>query len=270
MILKILKKLKGGLVEACRIAPLLRFNIIRAMKLTFFGSFYKNDLFEAQFKNLGFVFRWKDFYMVNEVLVQNEYFHVLRLLKGIERPLIIDLGANIGTFSIYLLKYFPQSKVYSYEASAETFSILNMNKNMNTALDWSVFHAAVWKEDGVISFETKEFSGGSSINSQGNEIVPAVQLSTILEKVAEKRIVNLLKIDIEGAEEAVLLSQARNLLSCVENLVIELHPMLCNTNVVVDLLKENFDYLYEVSGRMSSKPLLVATRQKTNLPFFQQ
>ncbi len=268
MIVNTLKKIKGGIVEACRISPLLGFNFISALKLTFLGSFYKEELFEAKFGNLDFVFRWKDFYMVNEVLVQSEYLRVLGFIKGIEAPLILDLGANIGTFSMYFLKHFPKSKIYAYEASAETFSILQKNKGKNKDSDWSVFQAAVWKDDGFISFETKEFSGGSRINSEGSETVPAVKLLTILEKISDEKMIDLLKIDVEGAEEAVLLSCDNHLFSRIQNLVIELHPMVCNTTAVVNLLRENFDYIYEIPDRKSSKPLLIATRQKSNLPLF--
>jgi FkbM family methyltransferase len=227
-------------------------------------------LYEAKFGDLRFIFRWKDFFMVDEVLVQNEYAYVLNLIKGGDKPLILDLGANIGTFSLYLLRNLPSARIYAYEASGDTFSILNMNKHKNFLLDWNVFQSAVWKEDGFISFETREFSGSSCISSEGRETVPSVSFATVLKQIPNDQNIDLIKIDVEGAEEAVLLHHSRDVFLRIKNLVIELHPKVCDTDAVIHLLRENFEYLYEMPGRKSSKPLLIATRRAINLPLFQQ
>ena len=81
-------------------------------------------------------------------------------------------------------------------------------------------------------------------------------LEALLEKTAPGGgVADLVKIDIEGSEEALLCVRP-NLLKRVKALVIEQHPGLCDIKRVDATLKTHFDCIEEIGGRRSSKPLL--------------
>ncbi|MES2729054.1 MAG: FkbM family methyltransferase [Pseudomonadota bacterium] len=263
---KLLQTLKGRLVLLLK-GYRYTCSVREAYRLAFLGPKYPDYQFQSHFNDLRYIFRWRDYYMVNEVLDQAEYAPAKDLLKGSKSPFILDLGSNIGTFSLYFFHHFPQARIHAYEASAATYAVLNQNKDMNPQLDWHIFHAAAWKEDGAISFENKAFSGGSFVSPNGKETVPALSLTTILASVPADSQVDLLKIDIEGAEEATLIGRDQEL-SRIKTLVIELHPHLCNTVAIAKMLRAHFGYLYALPNRQSSKPLLIASRQPLTYPLY--
>jgi FkbM family methyltransferase len=44
-----------------------------------------------------------------------------------ENPVIIDVGANIGLFSIYMKQKYPASQIIAFEPAVETFEVLKQN-----------------------------------------------------------------------------------------------------------------------------------------------
>jgi hypothetical protein len=74
-----------------------------------------------------------------------------------------------------------------------------------------------------------------------------------------------MKMDIEGAEEAVLCGSETALRS-VDRLVVEVHPQLCDQDWVIAVLRSTYDFLYRIPGRRSAKPLLLASHQPYPFP----
>ena len=95
--------------------------------------------------------------------------------------------------------------------------------------------------------------------------MPAITLDALCSTYIHRPTVSLVKMDIEGAEEIVLQSSTRSL-GRIENLVVEVHPEYCDQDHVVWLLRSSFGHLYQVADRLSSKPILVASRHRQSLP----
>jgi FkbM family methyltransferase len=210
-----------------------------------------------------------DWCAVEEVLLDGEYDFVAGLFDGTAPASIVDLGANIGTFSARCLSLWPDASVVAVEAARDTYELLERNRRRNPARDWTALQGAVWSEDGFVSFAAAAQSTGSriAIDGEGTARVPAVRLHTILARHA-RGTVDLLKMDIEGAEEAVL-TDAEASLARVRTLVVEVHPQRCDHDRVVSLLREHYAHLAYVPGRRSSKPLLVASRAPVALPAYE-
>ena len=81
----------------------------------------------GKYRGFFFAFRGHDLSALKEVLIDDEYHFATPLLKDKKAPVIIDIGAHIGTFAIWCLSINPTSKILSIEADPETFSILNGN-----------------------------------------------------------------------------------------------------------------------------------------------
>jgi FkbM family methyltransferase len=210
--------------------------------------------------------RPRDWCAVEEVLLDGEYDFVARLFADRPPGTVLDLGANVGAFSARCLSLWPGARVLAAEAAADTFALLERNRARNPACDWRVVQAALWNEDGSVVFAAAAQSTGSTVARAGEqgERVPALRLATLLDRSAMGT-VDLLKMDIEGAEEAVLLDEPA-LLDRVGTVIVEVHPQRCDHDRVVALLRERFTTLAFVPGRRSSKPLLVAARRSLPLP----
>jgi FkbM family methyltransferase len=153
-----------------------------------------------------------------------------------DRPLIIDCGSNIGISVLYYKKLYPGSTVIAYEPDKKNFQLLSKNISDNNLQQVRLHEAAVWVENGEISFASNA-AEGSSITMANEErnvvIVPAVRLADILNKYEK---IDFLKLDIEGAEDKVV-ADCGSLLSRIENLFLEYHGTIHETEKLTIILK---------------------------------
>lgn len=161
-------------------------------------------------------------------------------------PRILDCGANIGLASLYFKRLYPAARITAYEADPAIHEILADNLSRNRAEDVETIQAAVWKENGSIRFACEGADSGAvaevTTNTQAQQReVPAIRLRDLLE--AEP--VDLLKLDIEGAERAVL-ADCAGALGNVRAILMELHdfdPRQRNLPFVLELIeREGFHY----------------------------
>lgn len=215
--------------------------------------------------------RPKDWWAVEEMLYQCEYDFILPLLATRQPPMVLDVGANIGMFAIAAIRLNSSCKVLSVEPSQDTYELLEGNCKLNNSAHWRTHRAALWKEDGQIAFENRAYStssriaAGPSISTE-YEQVPCLSLASLL-KMVECKEIDLLKLDIEGAEEAALTGQ-ETLLRKVAALIVEVHPPASSLESIVAILRGVYRHVYTVLGRKSSKPLLLGSNQAMDLPEF--
>ena len=101
---------------------------------------------------------------------------------------------------------------------------------------------------------------GHRLSADGDITVPTTDLAHLVDRQsAEGGMIDLLKVDIEGAEEDFLCTKPE-FLERVRVLVVELHPKSCNTARVLETLQRSFKTVEEIPGRFSSKPLLLCYR----------
>jgi len=213
---------------------------------------------------LPFYARYRDWVALEEIALHEEYGVVGTLLRGKQTPRVLDLGAHIGLFSLFVLRGFPSAIVHSVEASPGTYDILRLNNELNRGSAWQVHWAAMWNRDGEVSFADAETATTGhhvemSATTAPQSRVPALSLATLMRERVRSHL-DLLKVDIEGAEEAVLCEDPA-LLQSVGAVVAELHPERCNLQRVLDVLREAYQFVYAIRGRSSAKPLVVASRE---------
>jgi FkbM family methyltransferase len=220
----------------------------------------------AQFcyKGRTFFARPKDWPAIKSVLLEREYVFMNNMFKKDMQVSIIDIGANIGTFSLYMLSLYPRATIYSFEPSGETFCQLRTNMLLNSNSDWHVFQYALWKEAGYVGFENRAYSTSSAIETgkSANETIPAMNLEGIF-SVCKRASVDLMKMDIEGAEEAVICG-SRECLKKVKNLIVELHTDKCGRGAAFGVLKDVYKYVDIIPNPAKKKPLIFASNEKLN------
>ena len=157
----------------------------------------------------------------------SEFLHTYREIYGNgiyelrlrDSPFIIDCGANIGIGTIYLKQRHPGAAILAFEPDETNFALLERNIRDAGFKDIELRKEAVWKEDGTIDF-SPDSNMGSRIEESGSGTrkVKAVRLRNVID-----REVDFLKLDIEGAEYAVLPAVGEIVARFRPRLVFELH-----------------------------------------------
>jgi len=165
-----------------------------------------------------------DLYILGEVFGEEVY--APRLSFDGEPGLVVDLGANIGSFSVWAARRWPAANILAVEMEGENFSLLKENIELN-ALNGRVaaVQAAVWDSPGHVRIKRDRLNAGghsASSDADGDE-VRAVTLGTLLQTV-EGRIIDILKMDIEGTEAGLFTEQNAKIFSRVGYLTVEVHP----------------------------------------------
>lgn len=185
-----------------------------------------------------------DILTCKQVLLDQEYAFGYK----ISPKLIVDAGANIGLTSVYFSNRFTDTKIIAIEPDIANYNLLK--RNTESYENIVPIRAALWNKNTMISlvdpglgswgFQTQE-SDIDSINKKGE--VEAITLSKIIEDHNIDHI-DLLKVDIEGAEKEVF-SQSEDWIGKVKTIVVELHDRFkpgCSDTVFNSTKEFKFKY----------------------------
>lgn len=138
----------------------------------------------------------------------------LRPLIG-DRAVCIDVGANIGLYSLAMSVLAPNGHIYAFEPSKNAFEYLQANLAQNAVTNVSVSPLALGSSDHAVRFhDIPFFTAGSFTVDEScfltSEILGSTYFEadcTTLDEFVEKEgigQVDLVKIDVEGGEMAVI------------------------------------------------------------------
>ncbi|MDT3396245.1 FkbM family methyltransferase [Streptomyces sp. B1866] len=148
-----------------------------------------------------------------------------------DAPFIVDVGANIGLFSIFMRRRYPRARVIAFEPAPETLDALRRNLALHGVEGVTIYpHGLAAEPAAAVPFTYyPDLPGNSTLHPEEkafqkvvmterfgaeevaryftpDEItVPVERLSHVLaEHHADEPVIDLLKIDVEGAELDVL------------------------------------------------------------------
>ncbi|KAM0186526.1 hypothetical protein ACHAPI_011655 [Fusarium lateritium] len=168
-------------------------------------------------------------------------------VKLSEKPLIIDAGANIGLFTLFAKKNYPEAQVLAFEPAPENVGIMNQNIKLHGLTDVSLYDCALGSKNETknLTFfpntpsnatlcndEKKEWLGfiAEKVSSEiadrmghgAHETPVSVRrLSDFLRHRKDLIKVDLLKIDVEGGELDVIDGIDDEHLLLIQNIVME-------------------------------------------------
>jgi len=161
-------------------------------------------------------------------------------------PRILDCGANVGLASLFYKRRYPAARITAFEADPALFDILTTNVRANGAASVETRHAALWTSTGTVTFHCEGSDSGMVGTRPGAvdgraRTVPSLRLRDVLNEAP----VDLLKLDIEGAEAGVL-ADCEPALHRVNAIVMDLHefdPAARQSPRVLELLtRAGFSY----------------------------
>jgi FkbM family methyltransferase len=169
----------------------------------------------------------RDWDVIHELLFAGSYSRALQFLKAQSgSPVVIDLGANIGLFSLLAARANESARVIAFEPGPPNQKIFQINQLANSKLSerielkpFAVGGAARSTE----WFFDEHNPGGSGLYSVGGRRYP-VEVSTFTDVVRSLgKQIALLKIDIEGAEYEIMAQTPPEIWRCVDAVSLELH-----------------------------------------------
>ena len=147
--------------------------------------------------------------------------HTFVRFRG-DAPTVIDCGANEGSFSKQILARWPEAKVDAVEASPRLAANLS-------ALPFAKLHcAALSGAAGFVEFHLNGNSEASSIEGRLSGHLETVRVAAVSlpSVIAGKERINLIKLDVEGAEIQALNATPDNRFDAIDQLSIEFHEFM--------------------------------------------
>lgn len=200
----------------------------------------------------------------NEIMVSQEYFQ--KGLSVLGARCVIDIGANVGIFTMAVKLKAPTATVYAFEPIPDTFHVLEQNVGLIGGSDIHLFNVAIGSQDHVEkTFTFFPFMPGNStaipalkdeqksVMDQifGKELsdfynqteTRVVQVRTLSSVIREQGIssVDFLKIDVEGSEILVLEGIEEIHWPIFKQVAVETHNAQLRTQVSEILVQHGFE-----------------------------
>ena len=181
----------------------------------------------------------EDEVVLKETFDDNIFYRDLPYVKFNHQPVIVDIGAHIGTFAIQTASKYPNALVYAFEASEETFSLLDRNIRENAlAGRVTAINKAVSSKDGQVTLYHNLVEGnwGHTIAkdiSNSSETVASTTLSSFMSDTGLESI-DLIKFNCEGAEFEIIYHTGPALLARIKCAIVLYHCDLVPENYKVD------------------------------------
>jgi FkbM family methyltransferase len=179
-------------------------------------------------------------------------------------PFIVDGGSNIGMSVLFFKALYPGAHVLAFEPAARAHAVLVRNVEVNSLSGVEIHHAALGGDAGDVPFFEDPDDPATFRMSTRPERIPGRATSVSQLRLSEflTREVDLLKLDVEGAEDAVLGDLIESeALARVDQVIAEYHHQLDPLDPARDsvdrflgsLRQHGFTYRVSAAERVSER-----------------
>lgn len=198
--------------------------------------FLRNNKFENQItkakvnfnKKTYDMYVFKDSDIVSNIILKSKFWEgycTLKILEALnyytnktnlknKELYILDIGGNVGWYSFYLGKY--GYNIMSFEPRERNFYILRKNYCLNKDVNITIINKGLYTSEKTCDYYEQMGNKGNGmvICNQRNDVLRSFQkrsvviltkLRNFIEFLSKKHVA-FIKIDVEGAEEAAILS----------------------------------------------------------------
>jgi len=188
---------------------------------------------------------------INEVVViMSGLEYPPKYLKIPENGIAIDIGAGIGDSTIYIdsLNRSRNFSGFAFEPFTDNFQLLKKNCQNNNVGQFELINAAVSDHSGKVKIDTNREVDKVAICNNKGTAVPSHKLSLFCQSRSIKEI-DLLKMDVEGAEYQILESDYSFFRRAVKTFLLEYHYIsdTLNGNWVYEKVRNDFiiEYIHK-------------------------
>ena len=200
--------------------------VARLFSLRKGGSKYRLGKLDSKGLHYPLYFRYNssDACVFSQIFILNEYSGI----RITHADLIIDCGANVGYSSAYFLSRFPDASVIAIEPDPRNFELLRMNLG-SYGDRVRIIESAIWTDSVGLKINAHptgdSMEWATTVTEALDGEVPDISAIDIGRILAEsgKASIDILKMDIEGAEEEVFQRNYKNWLGNTNVIAIELH-----------------------------------------------
>lgn len=185
----------------------------------------------------------RDLFVFGDFYIHRDYepfIEVLHQKKSADFKFIIDAGANIGCSALYFHNIYPSATIICIEPEDSNFYLLEKNTNHLGGKVISL-KKALWPVETILELMQRDWSHDGFLvmkSEKNDEVIAKVPTVTIPALIDEYKIesIDLLKIDIEGAEKAFFEndSDLLNLISKAQCVFMEVHPEFISEEEVME------------------------------------
>lgn len=161
---------------------------------------------------------------------------------------IIDLGANVGYASLFFNAKFPQAKIIAVEPEANNFK--QAQKSVASYKNIQLFNGAIWhNNENLFLVDNGLGEAGFMINStEGSQRIKAYTIPELMNLMGASEI-DILKIDIEGAEKEIFENDTTAWLPKTKVVIVETHDRYRKgTSKAVFAAMNQYDFSLTLSG----------------------
>ncbi|MGC4056681.1 MAG: FkbM family methyltransferase [Chitinophagaceae bacterium] len=185
----------------------------------------------------------RDLFVFADFFLERDYdkFCVLLENRVDNMRFIVDAGANIGCSAIFYKCRFPEAKIVCIEPESSNFDLLNHNIQVNQMQDQIVsLKKALWTEKTSLDLMQRDWSHDGFLvmtSERQDEVIDQVETVTVAEiqEIFKSGHIDLLKIDIEGAEKEFFSKKEYTSSLCdhTNAIFMEVHPEFIPESEVV-------------------------------------
>jgi FkbM family methyltransferase len=206
----------------------------------------KTNSVQFSFLNQPVFFRgiYSDHAMFEQIFIEKQY----QLPDPINAQNIIDLGANVGYASVYFTNQFPNAKIIALEPEKNNYAtaVANTKNYANITL----LHGAVWdKSENINLVDNGLGEAGYMVEKgSGDNIIRGYTVDEIMQ-LMNTTLIDILKIDIEGAEKEIFESNYENWIPNTKIIIVETHDRYRKgTSKAIFNTIGKYDFSLQLSG----------------------
>jgi FkbM family methyltransferase len=165
-----------------------------------------------------------DLYMITSCIVSEQYTSEPGFQLGAE-DVVIDIGAHIGSFSVYAGRRAPRGRVFSFEPDDWSHRQLVKNLAINEVANVKTFRGGVGGKSGTRNLYAAKLNSAENNFYWGGAQADSVDCVTLADIFAEHKLerCDFMKIDCEGAEYEILLNTPMEVLRKIRRISVECH-----------------------------------------------
>lgn len=191
-----------------------------------------------------------------------------------KNDVVIDIGAHIGLMSVICAKLVgAQGKVYSFEPTPKTYSILQKIIKLNHVESIVLpLNKAVSDQKGSLPFYIDDYEGSNAnslvINNHRERHAISIDLTSVDIFYQEFNIekIDILKIDAEGTELDVLKGAIQVIKKFHPKIILAIHPQLIKNNN--QTIAEIYDLIYSLNYHVIFKKRKLSKEEFCQIPDF--